>query len=418
MAIEILINNSLNSSANFISWSPAPCRIRETNPPGGTTPIAVTLRNRTTTSGGQIVFLPSITGPEQNQLQLNLPADGSPVEFFIAGMFGRPSVANRDAIIRVVNSAGNTVGEKQLMVRIRKNANNLTTGERDRFLNAFATLNNRGMGRFRDFRNMHLSNTEQEGHRNVGFLPWHRAYLLDLERELQLIDPSVSLPYWKFDAPAPRVFSREFMGTTGSNGRVVFNSSNPLSVWATDGVVGINRSPRFNTSTSAAPVMTEVNTMRLGTNYDQFDNMETNPHGSAHTSFNGYIREIGEAARDPLFFMLHTNADRLWAKWQWANNRFNSSASATYPFSGSAGTSGATRVGHNLRDTMWPWNQITASPRPPAAPGGNFPSSSLVSAPSRMPIVGEMIDFQGKLNSTSKLGFDYDDVPFEFAPAT
>ena len=31
-----------------------------------------------------------------------------------------------------------------LMVRVRKNANNLTTAERDRFCSAFATLNDRG----------------------------------------------------------------------------------------------------------------------------------------------------------------------------------------------------------------------------------------------------------------------------------
>jgi tyrosinase len=161
--------------------------------------------------------------------------------------------------------------------------------------------------------------------------------------------------------------------------------------------------------------MSETNTMLLGTSYEQFDNMETNPHGSAHTSFDGYLRSIGSAARDPLFFLLHTNADRLWAKWQWANNRFNTDSTATYPFLGSAGSNGATRVGHNLQDTMWPWNQITSSPRPSTAPGGNFPRSSLVHAPNSTPIVGEMVDFQGNLNPRSRLGFDYDDVPFEFA---
>ena len=50
--------------------------------------------------------------------------------------------------------------------------------------------------------------------------------------------------------------------------------------------------------------------------------MEFNPHGSAHTSFIlGFINDVGTAARDPLFFMLHANVDRLWAKWQWIHKR-------------------------------------------------------------------------------------------------
>ena len=50
-------------------------------------------------------------------------------------------------------------------------------------LAAFATLNNAGMGRFADFRNVHSSAGDPEAHQNAGFPPWHRAFLLDLERE-------------------------------------------------------------------------------------------------------------------------------------------------------------------------------------------------------------------------------------------
>ena len=42
-------------------------------------------------------------------------------------------------------------------MRIRKNANTLTPGERDRFVAAFAQLNNQGAGRFADFRDMHTA---------------------------------------------------------------------------------------------------------------------------------------------------------------------------------------------------------------------------------------------------------------------
>jgi hypothetical protein len=50
------------------------------------------------------------------------------------------------------------------MVRIRKNANTLTPGERDRFIAAFAQLNNQGLGRFADFRDMHTSVSSPQAH--------------------------------------------------------------------------------------------------------------------------------------------------------------------------------------------------------------------------------------------------------------
>jgi tyrosinase len=165
-------------------------------------------------------------------------------------------------------------------------------------------------------------------------------------------------------------------------------------------------------------VMTEADTMQLGNVYASYRIMEGNPHGSAHTSFWGLISNLGSAARDPLFFLLHANVDRLWAKWQWYMNRFDRTSADTYTFLGRAGDPGAARIGHNLLDTMWPWNQLTGTggpnDRPPTAPGGNLPQSTIVNFPSLTPVVGDMIDYQGALNRANRLGFDYDDVPFDF----
>ena len=208
------------------------------------------------------------------------------------------------------------VGSVAVMVRIRKNANALTPGERDRFVAAFAQLNNQGAGRFTDFRDMHTNVSSPQAHGAPGFLAWHRAYLLDLERELQTIDPSVSLPYWRFDQAAPNIFSLEFLGVSDALGTVGFSATNPLQFWVTDGVPGINRRPFFATNTAPPGLRTEAQTLALGTQYPGFRTMEGNPHGSAHTSFGGSISSIGTAAKDPLFFLLHCNVDRLWAKWQ------------------------------------------------------------------------------------------------------
>jgi tyrosinase len=134
--------------------------------------------------------------------------------------------------------------------------------------------------------------------------------------------------------------------------------------------------------------------------------MEGNPHGSAHTSFGGSISSVPTAARDPLFFLLHCNVDRLWARWQRQFGRFDPAQTASYD------SNPGTPIGHNLPDTMWPWNGITGGTRPPTAPGGALAASPCVSAPGSQPQVRDCLDYQGTVNAVSRMGFDYDDAPF------
>ena len=406
MKIEIQVNNSTSPAARFLSWTPSPCRIRVTDPTGATQPnVTVQLRSASAATAGAVVFRAGTSGAFSDPLTLQVPANGTSVPFFTAGRFGRPSSANGD--VRIEARVGTTLVEAvPVMVRIRKNANLLKPAERDRFIAAFAQLNNQGTGRFTDFRDMHTNVSSPQAHGAPGFLPWHRAYLLDLERELQAIDPTVALPYWRFDQPAPNLFTLDYLGVADNLGTVRFSNSNPLQFWRTDGVQGINRRPFFPTNTAPPGLRTEAQTLALGTRYAAFRTMEGNPHGTAHTSFGGSISSIGTAARDPLFFLLHCNVDRLWAKWQRANGRFDPALVSSYD------TQPTNPVGHRLPDTMWPWNGITGGGRPPTAPGGTLAGSVIVSAPGPQPRVQSSLDYQGTVNALSRLGFDYDDVQF------
>lgn len=409
MNVELQINNSVDPRAQFVTWSPSPCRIRVINPSGVNTPtVNVRITATSAASGGAVVFRQGTTGSFSSSLSLSIPINGTSVPFFVAGRFGQPSTNRGD--VRIDARMGTTlVGSVKIMVRIRKNAESLTTGERDRFVAAFAKLNNQGAGRFADFRNMHTNVSSPQAHGAPGFLPWHRAYLLDLERELQAIDSSVALPYWRFDQPAPKLFTPDFFGVSAANGNVQFSATNPLQFWVTDGVQGIVRGPRNNWNPTTQPgptVFTEAQTLALGTQYPAFRNMEGNPHGTAHTRWDGFIRQIGTAAKDPLFFLLHCNVDRLWAKWQRQNGRFDPAQAASYD------SNPGNPIGHNLVDTMWPWNGITGGGRPPTAPGGPMASSLCVSAPGPQPQVRSSLDYQGAVNALSREGFDYDDVRF------
>src|SRR5918999_1480464 len=261
MNVEIRVPGADALGRVFLTWTPVEATARVLNPVG-TTSIRTTLGNAG--SGGGVRFATTRTLGTPT-LALTLPIDGTPVRFFVAGEFGRPSVSLGDAVIEARRTGTTTVlGRKPVTVRVRKNAQTLTPAERDRFVAAFGTFNGGGAGRFSDFRDMHVLPAVGEGHGDVGFLPWHRAYLLDLERELQAIDPTVALPYWRFDQAAPNVFTREFMGVSNAAGSVQFTAGHPFNTWRTDGTPGISRLPRFATGSSPGGLLTETQTLALG----------------------------------------------------------------------------------------------------------------------------------------------------------
>lgn len=421
MLVDIKVSIARPDGRVFLGWAPvrATASLRQATAGGG--PVAVTLRSAG--SFGRLVLASTRVDNGTSTLELRLPRSGTPVEFWVAGEFRFPSAEYGDAKIEAIETAtSNLLGALPVMVRIRKNANRLTPAERDRFVSAFGTLNGNGLGRFRDFRDVHVSGVpSQEAHGDRAFLCWHRAYTLDLERELQAIDPTVALPYWRFDQPAPNLFTRDFMGVSDSFDRVRFTPGHPFGTWTTDGQLGILRRLENFTPTTApgsVPVpgrpapLNELDTIDLGEPGALFENfmaMEGTPHGRAHTSFSRFISSIGTAARDPLFFLLHCNVDRLWAKWQWVKRRSNPDADESFP------SAPPTRVGHNLDDTMWPWNGVTSATdplRPATAPGGALAGSPETKLPGGKPKVRSTIDYLG-IHSGRDLAFAYDDVPFE-----
>ncbi len=76
----------------------------------------------------------------------------------------------------------------------RRNQRSLTVDQQNRFLNAFTQINAvNALGPLVDIH----SNAIHQMHSNPRFLPWHRIYLLRMEELLQMIDPTVCIPYWK-----------------------------------------------------------------------------------------------------------------------------------------------------------------------------------------------------------------------------
>ena len=411
MNLEFSLNTRKNGPY-YVGYTPAPCTIRITDGQPANPAVTIVLANNNSNVGGQLIFYPTLNGPGSATLTLQVPSDGTTVPFYIGGKFQSPSTEDGDAAISFsVGGAAQLV--VKLMVRVRKDANTLTPAERDRFLNAFVRFLQQGG--YQDFLDMHNEAASGEIHGRASFLTWHRIFVLDLERHLQGIDASVTVPYWNFQDRAQNVFTTDFMGVPASTpvGQLQFTDTNPLNLWQIQGLPSLARKPRFRTSQDKANVEDAATTLGRGPGYDLFALMELNPHGNAHTSFVGPINYPPTAPRDPLFFMLHSNVDRIWAQWQNSgsqNARFDSTKPDAYNPQSKEGNF-PPRVGDFLTDTMWPWNGVTTGGRPPTAPGGPMITSSFTNFPGAQPKVADSIDYQGRL-TTQTLYCDYDTIPY------
>src|SRR5256714_6115338 len=208
-------------------------------------------------------------------------------------------------------------------------------------------------------------------HQSWFFLPWHRGYLMAVEGQLRqdivsLGGPATwALPYWNY-----------FGGTNGSQyqmppafaaKKLPDNTPNPLFVNMRYGPDG-NGNIYLPTAAGEAAHPGDPNFSRgevnanyvsndLYTGHDQVTklpgfggpetlfhhgggtsgNWEGNPHNLVHVYVGyygavtaplyGLMSDPGTAALDPIFYLHHSNIDRMWALWN-ANGNANPSQSA------------------------------------------------------------------------------------------
>lgn len=278
-------------------------------------------------------------------------------------------------------------------MRIRKNAAKLPRAERERYVNAVKALkaditttldDGTQVSRYDQLVALHLGVTTRfrnqtfirdGAHSGPAFLPWHRKYLLVLEEQLRVVDSAVTILYWDWKDRAGTeniIFQDDFMGPSGNgNSRVGQVASGPFTRaegWELIDEIhrrGVNTGTQgrdllrstflnFNSLPSQESInlilgrgVFESTSFRRGFRPE----LEIGPHNRLHVWVGSMAGDVFgtmsgmSSPNDPIFFLHHGAVDWLWARWQ-DDGR---DGPDFYPESHS-------RVGHALRDPMWPWD--------------------------------------------------------------
>lgn len=149
---------------------------------------------------------------------------------------------------------------------------------------------------------------------NIYFFPWHRSYLLKLERALNKIDPTVALPWWDFTTDLSRTEGLPKSFRSVADGGV--------DVLASTKIVfdGDRETERDLGSPADLPPGSLVEAAMQENNYVS---MKTTYYSPVHNRLHGWIGgdALGTAwtAFDPVFWIFHCAHDRHWWLWQLQN---------------------------------------------------------------------------------------------------
>jgi tyrosinase len=168
-------------------------------------------------------------------------------------------------------------------------------------------------------------------HRNWLWLPWHRVYLLYLERICRKLtgDQNFALPYWNWNThPAiPDPFWDTSSPLFDSNRAVTQTTQASAFIIGTSVLQGILSETNFNLFASGPPPTSD-----LHQGPDATSGLEATPHNGIHGFIGG---DMGSflSPRDPVFYMHHNMCDCMWAHWNNDLNNANTNDPAWANFS-------------------------------------------------------------------------------------
>ncbi|MFJ9004355.1 tyrosinase family protein [Streptomyces canus] len=237
------------------------------------------------------------------------------------------------------------------MAYTRKDVSTLTAAEKRRFVQAMLELKRRG--EYDEFVRMHIDFYVSDGedglrtaHMAPSFLPWHRRFLLELERALRRVDSSVTVPYWDWTrdrttSTAP--WTDDLLGGTGrlpdrqvTTGPFAYATGNwtlkeritdedyltrqlgrpadPIELPTRSDLEWALQDPVYDTSpwdsTSTEGFRNKLEGWGRGQGAAAWRN-----HNRVHRWVGG-VMVSGASVNDPVFWMHHAFVDLCWSRWQ------------------------------------------------------------------------------------------------------
>ncbi|MEU7564495.1 tyrosinase family protein [Streptomyces fradiae] len=240
------------------------------------------------------------------------------------------------------------------MAYTRKDQRDLTKAERRRFVAAVLEL--KRSGRYDEYVRTHVRYYNADGetglrtaHMAPSFLPWHRQYLLDFERDLRQIDRTVTVPYWDWTrdrGPVGPLWGEDFMGGNGRRGDHQVTTG-PFAYRTGDWpiTVGVTEN-RFLTRDFGHPgdpvELPTRSELAWATEERMYDvaPWDSTGRGGFRNRLEGWTAGTGSArlrnhnkvhrwvgglmlgaasVNDPVFWLHHAFVDAVWSRWQSRN---------------------------------------------------------------------------------------------------
>jgi hypothetical protein len=188
-------------------------------------------------------------------------------------------------------------------MRLRKPAHRLKVDETSRLVAAFEALlaSSDPTANYAFWASIHAHCCP---HKTALFLPWHRAYIFQFEEALRAAahDDELTLPYWDWIA-TPRlpdlVTHPSLTVPRFSDAHRAAHSLRLPDQWDVDRVMSLDFFSQFG-----------------GNNCVDGRGELENVHGLVHTWVGPFMETARSAAFDPVFWLHHSNVDRLWTAWQ------------------------------------------------------------------------------------------------------
>ena len=107
----------------------------------------------------------------------------------------------------------------------------------------------------------------------------------------------LALPYWNWAPGTERQLPAPFRDTASE-------------------LDTVNRDPLMNSgAASLPPGAVDLTSTFASTNFLTANSIVQGPHGNVHVLVGGWMGSVATAAQDPIFYLHHSNVDRLWNLW-------------------------------------------------------------------------------------------------------